>query len=98
MTLIGVSVAIYVLTQVRNWLWDYWNTRKPHVERKLKAEAERDEAASKLFDTLRESEGTKNQILETLSAVQQAHASDCRTTAVKVDEIHRVVVQRREAT
>lgn len=71
---------------------EYWVARRPHMERKWAAEAAKEEAASKLFDTLRESEGTKNQILETLTEVQRAHASDCRSTAVKVDEIHKVVV------
>lgn len=74
------------------WARDYWLTRKPHYERKWAAEADKEVAAAKLFDTLRESEGTKNQILKTLSAVQQSHASDCKNTAVKVDEIHKVVV------
>lgn len=99
LTLIGVSVAIYVLVQVRNWLWDYWNTRKPHLEEKLKAEAAKEQEAAKLFQTLRESEGTRTEILRALTGSESALQSTCVRTeqligpmVEKVEEIHARVV------
>lgn len=94
-----VSVSIYVLISLNKWLWDYWNTRKPHWEAKLKAEATKEEEAAKLFQTLRESEGTRTEILRALTGSQSAHQSTCVRTeqliapmVEKVEEIHARVV------